>query len=509
MEENIQLNIWDYIEAFCRRRWFFFLPFILIFSVATIGSFFLPKVYRTTAILFKEESESLNPLAKSLPRASGEYKEELEGLRRQVLTWVHLQEVVETLNLDRGIKNEEGLERLILSIEKSISFGMSSSQVIHVSCEDKDAKRAQLIANTVARLFVQQDISLKESEADEAIEFIEGQVEIYQKKLEDSEEALRRFKEIHLVELPGETNVNVSRLVGFQTALLEIELELKEARKKAELLKNQFAKQKEFIISAIKEADPVVKLLNSKLVELQVKLTELKARKCTEEHPLVVAIKNEMEEVEKRLLSEKEKTTASEKVEATQSYQNINEKLNEIEIKIDGLEARKKELLRLINEYQQKAGNVPKEEKELVQLTRDSDVNKKIHSMLLEKLESTNISKRLDASEKGRRFRVIDPARLPLSPIKPKKIQIIFLGFVMGIGLGIASVFLSEYSDHSFRKVEEAKAYLGIPALGSISRIITQQEMAKARRNRRKVFILSTFLFILVMAMVVFITRLI
>jgi len=510
MEENIQLSIWDYIEAFCRRKWFFFLPFLLIFSVATIGSFFLPRIYCTTAILFKEEQGSLNPLVKpSLPRSSGEYKEELESLRRQILTWVRLQEVVETLNLDRGVKNEEDLERLILSIGKSIQIGMSSPQIIHVSCEDRDAKRAQLIANTVAHLFVQQDISQKESEADEAVEFIEGQVGIYQKKLEDSEGALQRFKETHLEELPGETNVSITQLIGFQTTLLETELNLEEARKKGESLKNQIVKQKEFILAEIEEANPVVKLLNSKLFELQIKLTELKAKKCTEEHPLVVAIKNEMGEVEKRLLSEKEKITANEKVEADPSYQSINEKLSDIEIKIDGLEARKKELLRLIHECQQKAGNVPKEEKELVQLTRDSDVNKKIHSMLLERLESTNISKRLDTSEKGKRFRVIDPARVPFSPIKPKKIQIIFLGLVMGIGLGIAAVFLAEYSDHSFRKVEEARINLGFPALGSISRIITQQEVAETRRSRRRVFILSTTLFILTIALIVLITRLI
>ena len=61
--------------------------------------------------------------------------------------------------------------------------------------------------------------------------------------------------------------------------------------------------------------------------------------------------------------------------------------------------------------------------------------------------------------------------------------------------MGIALVFGMEYSDRSFRNVEDAASYLKLPILGSIPTIVSPLEVA--RRRRRKLAIAGLALMLL------------
>jgi len=118
-------------------------------------------------------------------------------------------------------------------------------------------------------------------------------------------------------------------------------------------------------------------------------------------------------------------------------------------------------------------------------VARDIQVNEQIYNMLLQRLETAKITRRLEASQEGTRYTVIDPARLPLRPVKPNKILTALLGLFLGGALGASIVFSAEFFDRSFLSVDEAKAFLPGPVLGAISRIITQKELDEERRKKR------------------------
>jgi uncharacterized protein involved in exopolysaccharide biosynthesis len=114
---------------------------------------------------------------------------------------------------------------------------------------------------------------------------------------------------------------------------------------------------------------------------------------------------------------------------------------------------------------------------------RDEDVTKKLYNTLLERLETAKITQRLEASKEGTRYTVLDPARLPLSPVKPNKFMVLVMGLFVGIGAGIGLVLLMEMFDHSFLGIDEAKAFFELPIFGAVSRIITQEDL-KAQKLR-------------------------
>ncbi|UCC16464.1 MAG: hypothetical protein JSU58_08860, partial [Dehalococcoidales bacterium] len=72
--------------------------------------------------------------------------------------------------------------------------------------------------------------------------------------------------------------------------------------------------------------------------------------------------------------------------------------------------------------------------------------------------------------------RIIDAAKPPKSPVKPKKKLNLMMGFFIGLGLGIGIVFLLEHLDSSVRTIEEVESF-GLPllaAIGAFAALITE-----------------------------------
>lgn len=115
---------------------------------------------------------------------------------------------------------------------------------------------------------------------------------------------------------------------------------------------------------------------------------------------------------------------------------------------------------------------------------RDINVNVNIYNMLLQKLETAKITQRLQTSREGTRYTVLDPPRLPLNPVKPKKPLVVLMGLFLGAACGAGLVFASEFMDQSILDIEDAKQILTLPILGAISRITTKEEIGKAKHLR-------------------------
>jgi len=65
----------------------------------------------------------------------------------------------------------------------------------------------------------------------------------------------------------------------------------------------------------------------------------------------------------------------------------------------------------------------------------------------------------------------VEPATVPIEPIRPRVLLNTLLAAVVGMMLGIGIVFLIEYLDNSIKTPEEARTRLDLPVLGMIARI--------------------------------------
>jgi polysaccharide biosynthesis transport protein len=114
------------------------------------------------------------------------------------------------------------------------------------------------------------------------------------------------------------------------------------------------------------------------------------------------------------------------------------------------------------------------------------------YTELQQKIESARFSKE---SEYSNILKVIDPAPLPTSPIKPKRVLFILAGIMFGIAAGAGAVFAIDFLNPSFKDEESVEATLKLPVLVSIPSVVTEGDILKAKKHDRKVFIAAAAYF--------------
>jgi uncharacterized protein involved in exopolysaccharide biosynthesis len=304
--------------------------------------------------------------------------------------------------------------------------------------------------------------------------------EQYQKLIQSLKETIKlEFREDNIITISAEspdpksaqdvvqtiTEILIKQnVVAYSTEALEaiqfIENQLTYYREKLENSEDELRKFKEAYTISL----PVAARVNEQIIDLEIQLNQLLVEN-TEAHPTVIAMRKKIEQ----LKGERDKELVA--------------------MKAQGIDVQDQE-------FQAIAYSVPRQQQELARLQRDSEVNQKLYGELLSRLENAKISKKLDSTEEGGRFRVLEPARLPLHPIKPDKVRIVLFGFAIGLGLGVGIVFLLEIGNASFSSVDEAKRQLKLPILGAIplidldqmDKIYTRvQKRAKKNRHEREI----------------------
>ncbi|MCK4948048.1 MAG: hypothetical protein KAS46_06715 [Candidatus Aureabacteria bacterium] len=506
-EKEHVVSIKDYLQIIFRRKSSFLVPFLVVFLTALIGSFFLPRYYKSSVLmLVEEEAEVVNPLAREtrLPQTAQKVSlaEQMQTLTFKILNYPNLIRLVRDLGLASGINDPLAFEKLISGIQKRTETKMRAPEVFEISYEDKNPQLSQSLINTLIRIFIEESSARKKRRALVGVAFAESEADLYKKKLEESEKTLYEYKKKYPLQLPGTgEDFNIKMLINYQTQLTSINMALNESEKEVEILKRQISGQEPVIITEeLITLNPIVNRLNNKLQDLQLKLDMLMTE--TPESPEVLNVQLEIEDVSEKLNLETKKVVDGETaVTAPLFYQRLEQKLKDAHELVDKLNVRKEKLINLVKEYEDKIKSLDEQQMEYVRLFRDSQVNKKIYDMLLIKAEENRLTAD-EVKEKGTVYEILEDARLPLQPSKPKKLLIAIVAFVIGTLSGFGCVFLTEFADHSLHGVEDVRKYMKLPILGSISKIELDKEMQNGRVRHKKIVAVIAILFLVFIIMV-------
>jgi uncharacterized protein involved in exopolysaccharide biosynthesis len=391
-------NPLGYLKLFFRRKWLFLTPLFVCFTLGVVAFFTVPPEYESYTTLLVEEQKTMNPLIQDLA-VSSNVVQRLQAIKESILGWNNLSAMVKKLKLDSKVNNQGQFEELIRNLSRKIKVQMSSGNVIRLSYTSKDPHEALLVAKTLSDSFIQQNLITQNRETDLAIDFIKEQLQVYKRKIKESE--VNNLEE------------QLSKLLADST---EQHPMVRQLREKLDIAKRELDSGEYKVEDARPLSDPVK-----------------------------TALKKELDK-----LSGQGSAQAGPGDEQQQDPNTTIYKMFVMD-KLDAAQA------------------------------RDISVNQKIYEMLLQRLETAKITQRLEASKQGTRYTILDPARLPLKPKKPRIIWVI-VGLFLGIGSGVGIVFAREFLDQSFLDIEDAKHNLELPVLGAISRITTQEELVRQKK---------------------------
>ena len=226
----------DYFRAVKKHKWLIILPIVVCIGIAALVCYWLPKSYRSTTLLYFQEQkvrgvkgleaqesggESGKPEGTMIARVDA-LKEVL--YRRELLTKVaeefHLYGYYKenaTLALDSGVASTL---RALVKIEPQ------GSGLLKVSFSDEDPVIAKAVTARFADLFIEENTKTRTAIAQSSTEFLQHELDSLKGQLEVKEQAIARFKQSHLGQLPEQMDSNfraIDRLETEITALHESE----------------------------------------------------------------------------------------------------------------------------------------------------------------------------------------------------------------------------------------------------------------------------------------------
>ncbi|OGS07361.1 MAG: hypothetical protein A2204_01880, partial [Elusimicrobia bacterium RIFOXYA1_FULL_47_7] len=464
-ETQQQLNLSDMLELLIRKRNVFLVLFSVVFFSSVLAGLFMPRVYEASSLIKVRGKKIIDPLVSEIAVAP-QIAEEINTLSKQIMAWPKLEQLVLQLNLVSVDASQKQMEDYITNLRKRVNVRFVNREIIQVVYQDGNPRRAQMVANTLTQNFIEESSQGKREEAKNAIDFINEQLKIYRAKLENSEQ-----------------NFTVSK----------IDSDLRVAQNRRTLLKDRLANLQKIIPSQVTtEQNPVVSQLQARAGQIESELARLLID-AKEGNPKVQELQTELTGLKARISSELEKTTVKESISTfNPMYLQTEQELKQMDMEISYLEKRRESLLTRSVRGAKKLG-----EEGLANLERNKRVDEDIYQMLLRQLESAYVSERLQDSEKGNQFTVLEYARLPLKPVKPNFMKILLFGFFGGLMLGGGGVFLLENIFKTFHTPEQAQAVLGFTGLGSVGTIAmeTQNKDKKEFRAAVRDFLRNNKLF--------------
>jgi capsular exopolysaccharide synthesis family protein len=320
--------------------------------------------------------------------------------------------------------------------------------VVEVRVTHDDPKDAALWANTLADVYMDYSIEGQVETAKRAYQWVTDRLAETQTGMQEAQDRLIESYEGQDLFVP---EGSVSAITTSITKLNEDHIQAQARRIDLEAQLGEFAEMRRRgrPVDAIPQVggDGRVAEINAQVQALSLDLAKLR-EKYKEGHPEVQRVQVQMQQLRK----DKEAR--------------IGEIEESLRAEYRQLQRREAELKDAIDAHKGKAAEQSRKLTELESLKKQAESRAGLYSVLLQKLNETNIA----ASIQNNNVRLLDRAIVPSSPVWPRKRQIALLSLVGGLLLGAAFVLARDALDNTLKDADDVERHLHLDLLASIPR---------------------------------------
>ncbi len=475
--EDTTVHALDYVAVVRRRLWWVVVPAVASLFIGLLLVKVLPREYRTSTYI-GVSAAGVSP--NFVGQQNGlDDEERLRAMTQQLVSPQLLSRVIGEEQLGPTPPSEAALARLRSAIGVTLPDPVPGAperrvNTFVVSYADSDPARAQRVANAIATVFVDENSKSRATRAEDTSAFISAQLQASQTRLASLESSLRREKEAHMGQLPEQTQANLQTLAGLRSQLESNATALRGEQDRLTVTERQ--------LDAMKQGAGDVLLLGrsgerldspeSRVLQLEKELASARGT-YTDRHPEVVRLQDELSKA-RGTVADNQRRPADDRLAQLQSDPTYRQLLADREmarLRLRELERSERDLRAQITLYQSRVEAAPRVEQQLVAVQRDYDLERQQYSDLSAKLRASLIAESVERNGRGEQFRILSPAPLPDTPVKPVPLQVMLLSVAGGLVLGAALGFGREYLDRSVHGVRDLRGATDVPVLGEISRI--------------------------------------
>lgn len=462
-----------YWHVLYERRWWMITTFIMVFALMLLYLFRATPIYRATATIeigrVQNSIVNLGGQPLSLNRNFHDH-DYLETQYEKLLSRSLIERVVRRLRLDtqgkyaraagitNNVSSEDTVRMVVPMVQGDISIAPSRlSRLAKVEVEHPSREQAQKIANTLVDLFLESNQEQRRKRYAAPLEWLRYELNM------QSTNVAKAAEDIYNFETGGESNEENPTQVSYEdevaTAVMSLqqaqtayEMQVKEMNNLEEIVNNANEAKKngeevQDVVSSIASRHVIASLKSS----LSIAETRLEGflERYREDWPAVSQIRKEIQEYKNQI-----------KQEAEAALQAMNK---DLQIARD---QEKRASIRLIA-AKEKLHNLNKKQSEYNLLKREEIKEQAVHDMLLARSKEME----LISAESQENIYVIDPAIMPLAPIKPNKTLMLIVGVVGGVIFGVGLAFLVNLLDDSIKTQDDIESHLRLDYLGHVPKV--------------------------------------
>ena len=503
MYDVVQLLL-RYVRGIWQYRWWML---GVAWTIALIGWILvarMPDQFQASARVYVDTSSVLQPYLQGLAIRQSDTQRKIFLMTRTLLSRPNLEKVMRITDLDLQAKTPEEKEKLLDELRENIEFaGTSRENLYTIQYQDESADLAKLVVKSLLTIFMEGNLGEARKSQDSAAQFLEQQIEDYERRIREAQETLIRFKQRNIDLLPNEQGGYYQRVRELQARAAEAELDLRVQEDRLTASKAYLGgEEPTFGLGPPPKANLEAKVDTStfdrRIANMEMRLDDLLV-KYTDRHPDIISTKKGLEELKTQkddFVAEQLRTMTPQ--EASQGYDvGGNSFYQEMQISVAKLEADVAGKRRILDEYKAQLADLESKldksvdlERRQAELVQSIAAMKKNQTDLSTRLEQARLGREADTNSESVQFRVIDPPRVPLKPSGPNRVLFSSAVLIIGLAFGVALAFLMSQLRPTFDERQMLNESLGLPVLGSVNMVWTSEQVS-ARRVRNATYIVS------------------
>jgi polysaccharide chain length determinant protein (PEP-CTERM system associated) len=480
-----QYSLPSLAEAIWKQKVAILATWAVVSVLAVLVTQILPPVYQAEALVLLESQriphDFVNPTT-----VRADLWERLSSLDQRVLSHTQLLALIESFGLyqeeAKVLNQEEIVERMRDDIDIKLEAGLGVSNrppAFRVVYQGANPEEVAQVANRLAYLFIEQDLRERSVEAVGTAEFLESQLESARQQLETQETRLSRYKTEHNGELPEQQGALLATIARLQAQLQANQETVRQAQQDKLFAKTAldaavasaeelraYSQRPTVAPGTPPETAALLEDPNLRAVrELKRELIALRQR-YTEDHPEVLKAKASLRELEAAVIESETHGSPAPQVAGAaggaatpapaarrnaalnpmmepelrrreEQIRQLDAQLESADQRIASLQTSQDRLLRAIGDAEYQIQKLPLREQEIAALIRDYEITKGNYQSLLQKRMDANLAMEMEKRQKSEKFVLLESARVPEEPIKPKVMLLSGVGSGLGLLLGV------------------------------------------------------------------------
>ena len=461
----IKFELRDLLEILDRRRRWIALGAAGGLAVGLLSWRLLPPSYEARTTIMVEPQGVPETYIRSTVTLALEQR--IDTLRERVTSHDNLNALIEQIGSERldpdgDLTPEELMEVIRENLEVEIEQRYRTAAVVKLAFTARDPELAADVVAKLSDLYIAENRKDRSRQAASTAQFLEAELAELRNKVTDQEGLIRAFRKSHLGALPDQLEANLRELDRLNLAL------------NGDLEAQQTLLHRISVLQGQKgdEAPGSPSDLGSALRQARVDLAEAR-RTYTDDHPNVRSLREQIARLERELMESPDSAARPDESLAAvdPALAALQREIDDASISLTSRRREEQHLRERIAGLESRVAETPKNEQELLALTRDHENLAATYERLLSNKNDATLARNLEDAQMAERFSLLRPAHPPRKPSWPEPLIVLPGGIAFGLALAALAILAAELRNPAFHSVRTLEETLDLPILGSIPQL--------------------------------------